>query len=129
MGRVEYGDDKEIAQRIVNACSKYGPEFFRTVQGRGDALLQKRSYFEHEQEVRLLMISRSNQFSGTIRHFEIDPNTLFQSISFDPRLTEYERRERETELTDAGYTGQITKDDSYQGALFILAMDRDWIDP
>jgi hypothetical protein len=126
---VEYGDDKEIAQRIANSCSKHGPEFFRTVEGRADQLLQKRAYFEHEQEVRLLMISRSPHRSETIRHFDIDTNTLFQSVSFDPRLTEYERREREAELKDAGYTGPVTVDDSYQGALFQLLMDRDWVDP
>ncbi|MNL85043.1 hypothetical protein D3C87_2132160 [compost metagenome] len=75
------------------------------------------------------MISRVNKHFGSVRHLDIDPNTLFQSVSFDPRLAEGERREREAELRDAGFIGPVVKDDSYQGALFQLLMDRDWVDP
>lgn len=129
VGRVEYSSDEEIAQRIVNACAQHGPEFFRTIQGRVDSLLHKRKYFSHEEEVRLLMVSRSIHRTEPVRHFEIDPAVLFQSVSFDPRLAEGERRQREEDLREAGYLGTVLKDPSYQRNMYLLQMERDWVDP
>src|SRR3546814_1130555 len=61
IGGVDYVEDSEIGQRIVNACNTdgYGPAFFRTVPGRAESLLWKRIYFSHEQEVRLMLIART----------------------------------------------------------------------
>lgn len=134
IGRVEYMDDSEIGQRIVNACNTdgYGPAFFGTVQGRAESLLWKRFYFEHEQEVRLMLIARSwpeYQPVPKVRSVRIDPNSLFHSISFDPRLIPFERIEREAEVREAGYTGEIRPDHSYQRILNLLGMHRDWSDP
>lgn len=132
IGRVEYLDDKEIWQRIVNACNgEHGPGFFCTVQGRADSLMWKRAYFGHEQEVRLMLIARTSndEIVPRIRPMRIDPNLLFQSVSFDPRLLPAIVREREAELRDAGYTGEIRPDGSYQKTLGVLQMQRDWPDP
>lgn len=132
VGRVEYLEDQEIGQRIVNACNgASGPDFFRTVQGRADSLLWKRRYFEHEQEVRLLLIGRDlpDATRPAIRTVAIDPTALFTSISFDPRLPTGESLEREAELRQAGYRGEFVPDTSYQGILWQLLMRRDWPDP
>jgi len=129
LGRVDYLSDQAIRQDLANACGQHGPQFFRTIEGRCYQLLQKRDDFRHEEEVRLLMVSRDKKLANEIRKFEVNPNELFHSVSFDPRLTEYERRERELELRNAGYSGEVVKDDSYQGALFLIGMDRNWIDP
>lgn len=134
IGRVEYMEDGEIGQRIVNACNMegYGPAFFGTVQGRAESLLWKRTYFEHEQEVRLMLIARSwpkDQSVPKIRNVRIDPNKLFHSISLDPRLIAFEKLERAAELREAGYTGEIRPDHSYQKVLHLLEMNREWPDP
>jgi len=133
VGRVEYLDDREIWQRVVNACNgEHGPGFFRTVRGRADSLLWKRSYFDHEQEVRLILIVRNlpkNEAVPRIRPLRVDPNMLFQSISFDPRLVPGIAREREAELRTAGFTGEIRADASYQKILGLLDMHREWPDP
>jgi hypothetical protein len=134
VGRVEYLDDCEIGQRIVNACNTdgYGPAFFRTVQGRAESLLWKRTYFEHEQEVRLMLIARAwprDQSVPQVRNVRVDPNMLFRSISFDPRLISFEKGEREKEVREAGFTGEISHDHSYQKILNLLEMRRDWHDP
>src|SRR3546814_8536983 len=52
IGGVDYVEDSEIGQRIVNACNTdgYGPAFFRTVPGRAESLLWKRIYFSHRSE-------------------------------------------------------------------------------
>jgi len=133
VGRVEYLDDGDIWQRIVNACNgEHGPGFFRTVQGRADSLMWKRIYFSHEQEVRLMLIARACSGDNpvpSVRTVPIDPDSLFQSVSLDPRLAPGIAKEREAELRDAGYTGEIRPDDSYQKVLGQLVMLRDWPDP
>lgn len=133
VGRVEYLGDAEIGQRIVNACNgPQGPGFFRSVQGRADSLLWKRSYFEHEQEVRLLLIGRRRGDAAPqlkVRPVRIDPNVLFTSISFDPRLQSFEVREREAEVRAAGFVGEVRTDQSYQRVLWQLSMLQDWPDP
>lgn len=134
IGRVDYLEDREISQRIVNACNTegYGPQFFGTVEGRAESLLWKRTYFEHEQEVRLMLIARNWPKDKHVPHargVQIEPNTLFHSISFDPRLIPFERMEREAEIRDAGYAGAIVPDHSYQKVLNLLQMQRDWPDP
>jgi len=133
IGRVEYLPDKDIGQRIVNACNgKHGPGFFCSVQGRADSLMWKRDFFEHEREVRLLLIDRSwkrDNPAPKVRPVRIDPNALFTSISFDPRLQDGEANDRAAVFRDAGYTGDIVRDHSYQKQLYLLAMMRDWPDP
>lgn len=133
MGQVEYLDEGDIWQRIANACNgQHGPRFFCTVQGRADSLLWKRKYFAHEQEVRLLQIDRAwrrEEPAPRVRQVRIDPDTLFTSISFDPRLQPFEVTEREAAIRRAGYTGAITRDPSYQKILGQLVMLRDWPDP
>ncbi|SHM74170.1 hypothetical protein SAMN05518668_1351 [Sphingobium sp. YR657] len=134
IGRVDYIEDVEIGQRIVNACNAegYGPVFFRTVQGRAETLLWKRTYFEHEQEVRLMLIARDwprDQPTPQVRNVQIEPSTLFRSVSLDPRLIAFEKKEREAEIRDAGYTGEIIPDHSYQKIFNLLQMQRVWPDP
>ena len=91
----------------------------------------KRDYFEHEQEVRLLLIARrcaQNEAAPPVRTVRIDPNAVFNSISFDPRLQPFETREREAELREAGYEGKIVQDENYQKILHQIMMIRDWDD-
>lgn len=64
-----------------------------------------------------------------MRVLRIDPTSLFRSISFDPRLQPGEAKEREAELRDAGYEGEVRPDQSYQGMLGLLEMKKEWPDP
>jgi hypothetical protein len=132
VGRVEYLDDQEIWQRIVNGCNgKNGPRMFGTVQGRAESLLWKRKYFEHEAEVRVILIDRTKPpvEVSSVRLFNFDPNETFLTVSVDPRLVSFEAREREQQIRDAGFAGEIKRDDSYQKVLSLLEMHRDWDQP
>lgn len=133
VGGVDYLEDKDIQQRFANICNgQDGPLFFRSVQGRADSLLWKRSYFAHEEEVRLLAIARARPQGEKLppmRKFPIRPDELFTSISFDPRLAIFERLEREAEVRAAGYSGQIIEDGSYQKVALQILMIRDWPPP
>ena len=132
VGRVEYLDDQEIWQRIVNGCNgKLGPRMFGTVQGRAESLLWKRKFFQHEAEVRLILIDRTKPPARvpSVRLLKFDPNDTFLTVSVDPRLVPFEAREREQQIRDAGFAGEIKRDDSYQKVLSILEMHRDWDQP
>lgn len=133
VGAVSYLEDAEIGQRIANACNgPQGPQFFCSVQGRAESLLWKRSYFAHEHEVRLLVIGRDwkrKTPAPEVRTVKLNPNEHFTRISFDPRLQSFERNERAAAFRDAGYSGAIQPDESYQKVLYQVVMTKDWADP
>ncbi|EHK54860.1 hypothetical protein MAXJ12_23132 [Mesorhizobium alhagi CCNWXJ12-2] len=133
LGAVSYLPDAEIGQRIANACnSPRGPGFFCSVQGRAESLLWKRDYFAHEHEVRLLLIGRDWKHvtpRPDVRTVKFDANEYFTRISFDPRLEPFEVKERTAALRDAGYSGEILPDESYQKVLYQIVMTKDWADP
>jgi hypothetical protein len=45
---------------------------------------------------------------------KIDPNVLFDEVTFDPRLELFERKEREAVIKNLGYTGKIVDSNLYQ---------------
>ena len=46
-----------------------------------------------------------------------DPNNLFDEVRFDPRLAEFERKEREALARKLGYSGKVTTSSLYLGTL------------
>lgn len=131
IGKVTYKPGSEIGQDIANIVNgEDGPNFFKSIQGRAESLLWKRDYFRHEEEVRVIALQRGGKLSSDkFKSFQFDPNDVFTDLSFDPRLKEFERREREEEIKRLGYTGSVTRDLSYMGTLFQLEMLKDWPDP
>jgi hypothetical protein len=106
-----------------------GPRYFSTPDGRAESLCLKRTQFSHESEVRLLCVGPGKLGTGEpIRHFSIDPSTLFTDLAFDPRLISFERREREEKLRSVGYTGPIREDISYIGVFNMVELP-DWPEP
>src|SRR3546814_9675504 len=74
-----------------------------------------------------MLIARTwpkDQSVPQVRNVRVDPNRLFHSISFDPRLISFEAKEREAEVRDAGYSGEIRPDQSYQKIVNLLEMRR-----
>jgi hypothetical protein len=98
--------------------------------GRAESLCCKRSQFSHENEVRLLCIGPDKLGTGdNVKHFPIDPNTLFTEVAFDPRLVKFEQVERITTLRALNFTGAIREDTSYVGTFVVVPMASDWLDP
>jgi hypothetical protein len=131
LGCVKYEEEKVFGQSLANKLSnKDGPKYFSTPQGRADSLFVKRAMFRHEDEVRLLCIGTGKLDEGEkIKQFDIDPNSLFDEISFDPRLIAFERLEREAKIRDLGFTGKVVEDPSYLPVLTEILMSSDWPDP
>lgn len=83
----------------------------------------KRSEFEHEREVRLIYVEEREIEHEKLIRVPFDPNVVFDEITFDPRLLEFERREREALFKDKGYTGTFTKSDLYLGMFLDVGVD------
>lgn len=127
---VAYEPEENFGQQLANRLGKNGPRYFSTPDGRAESLCMKRQRFSHENEVRLLCIGNEKLGLGSdIRRFEIDPNSLFTEIAFDPRLSSFERTERKQWFCSKGYTGPIKEDASYMGVLTTIQMPADWPDP
>lgn len=131
IGKVQYHPMEAIGDQITKIVnSQHGPSYFQTVQGRADSLIWKRDYFRHEEEVRVLNIVGDPTAERTdFLTVPIDPNELFEEISFDPRLISFERKEREDEIKQLGFVGAVTPDQGYQKIVRLIPMNRAWAAP
>ena len=56
----------------------------------------------------------------------IEKNEVFQKISFDPRLSPFEREERKERAKKLGFSGIVTHDMFYQGKELLVKLPRHW---
>ena len=92
---------------------------------RAKSLLLKRLAFRHEAEIRIILISLTKSEQDTFV-IDINPNKVFDEVRFDPRLAEFERREREKRARDLGYRGSIDANSYYQRVLFQVPISKHW---
>jgi hypothetical protein len=85
-------------------------------------LLLKREAFRHEAEIRVILIERRAIPPEKLLPVEIDPNDLFDEVTFDPRLEEVERNQREGVIRDLGYSGKVTISDRYRKIAFEIVI-------
>jgi hypothetical protein len=134
IGAVEYHEPEfiksrlsEKAEEIVKQAKADSEEAIETsatgvlgeLKTSAELLLLKRKAFEQEAEVRVILVSPF-EFEKNIIHipFEhdkrIDPNELFDQVSFDPRLLDFELQERRDCAQKLGYTGNFDDSDLYK---------------
>lgn len=79
-------------------------------------LLLKREAFEHEKEVRLVYRETTERYKKdqNIIEFDIDPNTLFDEIVFDPRMSETDYEMYSNEIKRCSFTKPISQSTLYQ---------------
>lgn len=109
IGSVQYMSQAAIFQNIRDAVSKLGKNVFDKPNILARLALLKREAFSHESEVRLIFISDNSAPGTKSIRVKIDPNILFDEVTFDPRLEIFERKERETLAKNLGYTGNIVE--------------------
>jgi hypothetical protein len=83
----------------------------------------KREAFAHEAEVRLILVRHGSDSSDPVFRTHIDPNAVFDEISFDPRLEIFERKERETLIRNLGYAGPFRESQLYNRVLLQVVLD------
>ena len=57
-------------------------------------------------------------------HVPIDPNLIFEEVTFDSRLGEFERLEREAVARKLGYTGTFGDSNLYRGQALLILLDK-----
>ncbi|PWB50516.1 MAG: hypothetical protein C3F13_16320 [Anaerolineales bacterium] len=112
IGSVKYLSSQELTQTVANAFLR-GTNVFDNPINLAELALLKRDAFAHESEVRLLFISEYAIPNVKNIEIPIDPNTVYDSITFDPRLEIFQRLEHEAKVRDLGFTGTFIESDLY----------------
>jgi len=120
LGRVNYLSPDEIKQNVANTINKNGENMLFGGLGLANLMLLKRKAFQHEDEYRLLYIEERDIPVQKIFQVSIEPNEVFDEVTFDPRLEPFERLEREENATRLGFKGEFGKSDLYQKVFFIV---------
>lgn len=109
IGRVTYLTKAGISKALgkVNATDSSG-------RGIAATLLIKRKAFAPEREVRLVYFNQDKTFTSDIFTYPIDPNSLFQEVVLDPRLSETEVKEWKAKFASAGFTQRIIHSGLYK---------------
>lgn len=124
IGTVLYADGDQILQDLTNLIDQHGAEALAEGRLRTALLLLKRSAFQHEAEVRLIYIETRDVPAASLVRVPINPNDVFDEVTFDPRLAEFERREREAVARSLGYTGTFADSDLYTGQALLVMLDK-----
>lgn len=72
-------------------------------------MLLKRTEFEPEAEIRLLYLDPRNKDHGDCFSYPIDPFSVIEEITFDPRMEDTQCTTYESILRSYGFTGEINK--------------------
>lgn len=123
IGSVRYLSQTELMQSAANAIGQVGLDVFTLPENRAKLMLLKRTAFSHEAEVRLIYVEHRLGANKPLVRVQIDPNEVFDEITFDPRLVEFERLERETTIRSMNYRGAVNRSDLYQSALMEVLVD------
>jgi hypothetical protein len=123
IGAVQYMSEAQLQQELANAVAAHGMDVFSTPSNLAKLLLMKRDAFQHEAEVRLLYVEQREVKPETVFRVQFDPNEVFEDITFDPRLAEFERKEREAIVRGAGYSGSVSHSQLYQNTMLEVLID------
>ncbi|NMF87078.1 hypothetical protein [Aromatoleum petrolei] len=117
LGAVKYVGRTELLQELANAIGAHGKRVFYYPANHAKLLLLKRSAFSHEAEVRAIFVQHDTDQDHDLLSIPLDPNEVFDEITFDPRLQTSERKEREAVLRSLGYSGSFGESELYHRTL------------
>jgi len=117
LGKVIYSTKKELTKLIVNPDLENN--LLRNANSsylRALYLLHKRKEFSHEKEVRLIyeFNSTSELRDESLYDIPIDPNSFFEGIVLDPRMSDTEFKMYSSGIRSLGYKGRITHSSLYK---------------
>jgi len=112
IGKVRYWEEREIRRYLRNGF--LGSNILNYLWTAW-TLLIKRKEFSHENEIRLLYIeSRIKKAEkNNIYSYDVDINTVFDEILFDPRFNNDEYKKFRNEIEALGFKGKIRKSRLY----------------
>ena len=117
LGQVNYESSDKIKQYIADTINQKGERALCEGIELAKLMLFKRPAFQYEDECRLLYIEDRNIPYQNIIQLSIEPNEVFDEVTFDPRLEKFERMEREANARRFGYSGKFGTSNLYQNIL------------
>ena len=97
-------------------------------KNRAQSLLLKRRAFAHEDEVRLIWVNKDQRGANDPLTINVDPNDFIDDVRFDPRIIEFERKERQERANALGYEGPFSNSMLYQKTFFQTILPWNWED-
>lgn len=122
LGQVNYESSDKIKQYIADTIYQKGERALYEGIELAKLMLFKRPAFQYEDEYRLLYIEDRNIPYQNIIQLSIEPNEVFDEVTFDPRLERFERMEREANARRLRYSGKFGTSDLYQNLLLEVYM-------
>lgn len=116
IGDVHYLSTEALHDFLASLISAYGPNVFEEPANRVRMLMLKRDGFAHEREVRIGVIA-ANPSGSPVFKVRINPDDIFEEITFDPRLVEFERKERIRDFQTLGFSGTFGESQLYQSVM------------
>lgn len=115
VGKVEYMTKQRIKdvvlkERFIESVSRDDTAYKRAL-----TLLFKRREFSHEKEVRLIhdCWQKEQVRDNELFDIDIDPNQIFELVTFDPRLEYLTFKDLKTEIRALGYNNKVFKSKLY----------------
>ena len=124
IGAVRYESSDAIRQYLTDRISQYGPGAVGRGQLRAELLLLKRQMFSHEAEVRMICVCDLPE--QPLMQIPVDPSSIFDEVTFDPRLETFEQREREAVARSLNYKGPVRRSDWYTVILLQVILPNGW---
>jgi hypothetical protein len=115
IGRVTYMSKADLLETLggINLLKPDG-------SGIAESLLYKRMEFSHEREVRLIYSGRVGECTSDTYPFSIDPNLVFEKLTFDPRMDAELRNAYSLAFDEKGYKGRVTRSTLYNPPLGLV---------
>lgn len=116
IGAVNYMSEEEIDEEVLSIDLERNGD-----NGVFELLLKpffiKRDSFRHEEEVRFAILDKRKQVTDQeiqpILELELSPMDYVDEICYDPRSPLDDFDQRQQELLDLGYSGELTRSDIY----------------
>ena len=111
IGKVMHMTEEEIRKMFADPDFVTPTVLDHSGLGQVPTLLLKREAFVHEKEVRLVYRETTERYKKdqNIIEFDIDPNTLFDEIVFDPRMSETDYEMYSNEIKRCSFTKPISQ--------------------
>lgn len=112
VGKVRYLSVPEIKSEYEVKFNKYRFQLYELKAT--ESLLTKREIYNHEKEVRFLLLSEQFDHKKDFLELHIDYRDFIESISLDPRITKSEFDQKASYIKNLGFSGDIYQSDIYQ---------------
>ncbi|WP_126304467.1 DUF2971 domain-containing protein [Neisseria animaloris] len=109
IGKVRYQSTHDLLKSFMQI------DLFNTSgSGMAQSLLYKRKAFSHEKEVRLIYFGEDGKCQNNLFQFGIDPNDLFDSLLFDPRMNNHLKESYRSQIRKMNCNVRFMKSSLYQ---------------